>query len=175
MRRWTSWIGTGALFVVALLASSSACTVKEPRASTYFERTIAPILTTSCARSTTGAGCHVADERGNAFGNLDASSFEGVDRRRDLLADYGPYGQPTFLLKNVPPLTLSVRAFDGDAVSITTDIKHAGGSIFDPSASAYATIRRWIENGGATINNTGAAPAQNASLPCSSEIPAAAG
>ena len=60
---------------------SASCETKEPTSSTYFERTIAPILTTSCARTNTGAGCHVADEKGNALGNLDTTTFAGVAKR----------------------------------------------------------------------------------------------
>jgi hypothetical protein len=175
MRPWASFVGAWLPIAIAALLPFAACTVKEPQASTYFDRTIAPILTTSCARSPTGAGCHVASPKGNAFGNLDVSTFEGVDRRRDLLASYGPYGQATLLLKNVSPLSLTVRAFDGQSVTVTTDIKHAGGPILDPAAGAYATLRRWIESGGATANNTGAPPLQTASLPCDSATPSAPG
>ena len=75
---------------VALASLSRACTTKEPQPSTYFDRTISPILTTSCVRTNTGAGCHVADAKGNAFGNLDLAIFAGVDQRRDLLARLRP-------------------------------------------------------------------------------------
>lgn len=152
-------------FVVA----SSSCTVKQPDPTTYFDRTISPILTTSCVRTNTGAGCHVADAKGNAFGNLDTSTFDGINHRRDLLANYGPYGQPALLVKNIPPFTVDVQSFDGTKASITTDIKHTGGPILDPTASAYQTLRRWIENG-ATANNSGVAPATLTRLPCSNTL-----
>lgn len=153
---------------VALLPAS--CTTKEPTSSTYFERSINPILTTSCVRTNTGAGCHVTDPKGNALGNLDTATFEGVAKRRDLLADYGPYGQPAFLVKNVEPFQVEVQSYDGKKVAITTDIKHAGGSILDPTGSAYQTLRRWIQNG-ATENNTGVPPATIARQPCSGYMP----
>ncbi|WP_394825221.1 hypothetical protein [Pendulispora albinea] len=152
----------------------AACSKEEPAASSYFDRSIAPILTTSCVRTNTGAGCHVATPKGNAFGNLDTSTFEGVDRRRDLLADYGPYGQPAFLVKNIPDFQIEVRSFDGARATVTTDIKHAGGPILTPTASAYQTLRRWIQNG-ATKNNAGAARVQTARLPCSTFVPQAPG
>src|SRR5215469_13206782 len=88
---------------VAVAGSFGACTTKEPQPSTYFDRTIAPVLQTSCVRTNTGAGCHVSSAKGNAFGNLDLENFDGVDRRRDLLLNYGPYLQPSMLVKNVPP------------------------------------------------------------------------
>ncbi|HWL87862.1 MAG TPA: hypothetical protein VNO21_18790, partial [Polyangiaceae bacterium] len=158
----------------ALALVSAACSKQDPQDSSYFDRTIAPILTTSCVRTNTGAGCHVATPKGNAFGNLDISNFDGVNRRRDLLVDYGPYGQPALLVKNVPNFQVEVRAFDGNREVVTTDIKHAGGPILDPTASAYQTLRRWIENG-ATKNNTGPASADTPRLPCATFVPGAPG
>ncbi len=153
-----------------IAAVAAACSTKEPTKSTYFERTISPILTTSCVRTNTGAGCHVSDARGNALGNLDVSSFEGVQKRKDLLVDYGPYGQPAFLVKNVEPFQVEVHGYDGAKTVVTTDIKHTGGSILDPTGTGYQTLRRWIQNG-ATENNTGVAPKNIERLPCSTFVP----
>ena len=155
---------------LALGLSPTGCETKEPQGSSYFSRSIAPILSTSCVRTNTGAGCHVADDKGNAFGNLDVASFDGINHRRDLLLDYGPYGQPAMLVKNVPPYDLQVQTFDGQKITVRTDIKHAGGPIFDPTASGYQTLRRWIANG-ATENNGGAPPSNLQRLPCSHDIP----
>jgi hypothetical protein len=154
--------------VVALAPAS--CKTNEPESSTYFDRTISPILTTSCVHTNTGAGCHVADPKGNALGNLDVSSFANLTKRRDLLVDYGPYGQPAFLVKNIDPFQIEVQTYDGKKVMITTDIKHAGGSILDPTGSAYTTLRRWIQNG-ATENNTGVPPSSVERQPCSTFVP----
>ena len=89
--------------IVAVVAfvglAPASCTTREADSTTYFDRTISPILTTSCVRTNTGAGCHVADAKGNALGNLDLSSFASLNKRRDLLVDYGPYGQPAMLIK----------------------------------------------------------------------------
>lgn len=168
MKRFLPGIVVAVAAFVALAPAS--CTTKEPTSSTYFERTISPILTTSCVRTNTGAGCHVADGKGNALGNLDVASFAGVAKRRDLLIDYGPYGQPAFLVKNVDPFQVEVQTYDGKKVAITTDIKHAGGSILDPTASGYTTLRRWIANG-ATENNTGQAPSSVERQPCNPFVP----
>jgi hypothetical protein len=159
-----------ALLPVVGAALIGACTTKQPTESTYFSRTIQPILTTSCVRAPTGAGCHVADARGNALGNLDVSTYENITKRRDLLVDYGPYGQPALLMKNVPPFQAEIQGYDGVKTTITTDIKHAGGSILDPTATGYETIRRWIDNG-ATENNTGVPPKSVERLPCTSALP----
>ena len=151
-----------------------ACTTKEPTTTSYFDRSIAPVLQSSCVRTNTGAGCHVADTKGNAFGNLDVSNFAGVDKRRDLLLDYGPYGQPSLLVKNVPPYLVTIQLWDGTQAQVTTDIKHAGAPILDPTASAYQTLRRWIENG-ATENNTGVSPVVIPKQPCTLDVPTAPG
>lgn len=157
--------------VAAFVALSPvACTEKQPESSTYFDRSIAPVLTTGCTRTNTGASCHVADGKGNALGNLDTSTFAGVNRRRDLLVNYGPYGQPAFLLKNLDPVQVAVKTYDGKVVTVSTDIKHAGGSVLDGTGTGYATLRRWLDNG-ATENNTGVPPSRGEQQPCSTFVP----
>ncbi|HEX8791904.1 MAG TPA: hypothetical protein VF765_13210 [Polyangiaceae bacterium] len=155
---------------VAVALGAGACTTPQPQHTTFFDTTIDPILQGSCVRSNTGVGCHVSDAKGNAFGNLDLSTYDGVDKRRDLLLDYGPYLQPSLLVKNVPPYELTVQLWDGTKVPVTTDIKHVGGPILDPTASAYYVLRRWIENG-ATADNTGVPPVNITRAPCSHTIP----
>jgi hypothetical protein len=149
----------------------ASCTTQEPSNVTYFQETIAPILTTSCVRTNTGAGCHVADAKGNAFGNLDLSSYAGVNARRDLLQDYGPYGQPSLLVKNVPDFQITAQLYDGTEIPVMTDIKHSGLQVLDPTASAYQVLRRWIENG-ASENNSGPPPTTTLRLPCTTTVPA---
>jgi len=115
--------------VAASLASVfGACTTIEPQQTSFFEETVAPVLQTSCVRTNTGVGCHVSDAKGNAFGNLDLSSYAGVNARHDLLLDYGPYLQPSLLVKNVPPYQLTVQLWDGTKTLVTTDIKHERNS-----------------------------------------------
>lgn len=160
--------------LAAAACGATSCDKKEPQASTYFDRSVAPILQSSCVRTNTGAGCHVADTKGNAFGNLDLESFEGISLRRDLLLDYGPYLQPAVLAKNVPPFQVTVELWDGTSILVTTDIKHTGGPILDPTRSAYQVLRAWIENG-ATINNTGVAPVLLPTTPCSDVVPVVPG
>src|SRR5262245_62548529 len=94
---------------IAIVALGPACSTKKPEESTFFERTISPVLTTSCVRTNTGAGCHVVDPKGNALGNLDVSTYAGVARRRDLLVEYGPYGQPAFIVKKVDQFQVTVQ------------------------------------------------------------------
>jgi hypothetical protein len=216
--RLVTALAIGGAATLALLPAS--CTTKEPSNETYFEQTIAPVLTTSCVRTNTGAGCHVADAKGNAFGNLDLSSYAGINARRDLLQNYGPYGRPALLVKNIPPVEISLQFYDGTCetpppgsaveggasagnpdggvcaatgascastssccaglecvaatAELTTDIKHTGGPILDPTASAYQVLARWIGNG-ASENNAGPPPASTYRLPCTDTIGTAPG
>jgi hypothetical protein len=158
----------------ALALLPAACTTREPAPSTYFETTIAPILTTSCVRTNTGAGCHVADAKGNAFGNLDLSTYAGVNARRDLLQNYGPFGRPALLIKNIPAFQVAAEFYDGTTATVTSDVKHTGGSILDPTASAYQVLARWIQNG-ASENNAGPPPTTTLRLPCNHTVPTAPG
>ena len=67
-----------ALMATALFALVvSACESQERQpATTFYERRIGPILTVSCANSPTQSGCHVAaDDKGNALGNLNVTSY----------------------------------------------------------------------------------------------------
>jgi hypothetical protein len=173
MMRAASFLACVTLSVSSACAVG-ACSTKQPQPSTFFDRSIAPILQTSCVRTNTGAGCHVADPKGNAFGNLDLTLYAGVDARRDLLLDYGPYLQPSMLVKNVAPYQLTVALWDGTKVNVTTDVRHTGGPILGTTDSAYQTLKRWIENG-ATVNNTGVPPVILARTACSSLVPAAPG
>jgi len=173
MARAASFVVCAAM--AAVVASvSGACTTLEPEPTSFFDETVAPVLQTSCVRTNTGVGCHVEDVKGNAFGNLDLSSYEGVSQRHDLLLDYGPYQQPSLLVKNVPPYQLTLQLWDGTKTLITTDIKHVGGAILDPTASAYLVLRQWIENG-ATAGNTGVPPVILPRTPCNPVVPQAAG
>jgi len=144
----------GLVGVAFVVVSPSSCVRKTSDDTTYFDRSIAPILNTSCVRTNTGAGCHVADAKFNAFGNLDVSTYERTAKRRDLMLNYGPYGQAALLLKVVPNYSIDVVSFDGVKSTVTTDVKHTGGAILDPTANAYQTLRKWVDNG-ATANNTG--------------------
>ncbi len=152
--------------VAALAFMPLACTVQQPESTTYFDTTISPILTAGCVRANTGTGCHVADAHGNAFGNLDLSTYDGVNRRRDLLQTYGPYPRPSLIIKNIQPFSVTLQTFDSETLPpFTTDIKHVGGPILDPIQTAASTLVAWMSNG-ATAYNTGAQPASLVHYPC---------
>jgi hypothetical protein len=157
-------LATAAVAAFAFMPLS--CTVEQPESTTYFDTTISPILTAGCVRANTGTGCHVSDAQGNAFGNLDLSTFDDVNRRRDLLQTYGPYPRPSLLIKNIPPFSVTLQTFDGETLApFTTDIKHVGGDILDPIQSAASTLLAWMNNG-ATAYNTGPQPQTLVHYPC---------
>ena len=149
------------------LSLGAGCSQREREAtSTYYDRKIAPILETSCVSSATGSACHVtADDRGNALGNLDVTSYTMVSKRRDLLADYGPYGMPNLLLKNVPPFQMLLTAWDGTSEVVTTDITHMGGTPVDLTSPSFTVLERWLERG-ATENNAIPPPPTRTLKPC---------
>lgn len=139
----------------AVLAASGCESAKRPPTETFYQRRIAPILNQSCSNSPTQSGCHVAaDDRGNAFGNLDLESYETLSRRRDLLIEYGPYNMPALLVKVVPDFQLRLTTWQSDEPTIiTTDIPHAGEDLLDITSTAFSRIQSWIERG-ATENNS---------------------
>ena len=139
---------------------SSSCSQREVEAEgTYFDKKIAPILNGSCATSPTGSLCHVtADQRGNALGNLDVTSYEMLAKRQDLLEDFGPYGMPALLAKAVSPQTLKLTHFDGTEDAIETDIPHAGGSVLDGSSASFRTVLNWLERGAQKNNSQSKQP-----------------
>ncbi len=159
-----------ALFATAVL--STGCGREEkPEQSTFYERRIAPVLEGSCARSPTQSRCHVSvDDRGNALGNLDLSSFSALDQRRDLLVEYGPYGVPGLLLKVLPAYDLRLTYWDGSEPQIiTTDVAHVGGSLLDFTSPSFTQLETWIRNGAAE-NNAPPAQTQVELLPCSTTL-----
>lgn len=137
--------------LVAFAVMLVACKAEEPEARSYFDRTIAPILQNSCSRQTTG--CHLETPRGDAVGNLDTSSFDRLNRRRDLLVTYGPYPYPGLLQKVIGGQPLTIQTLDGP-VTLRSDVRHAAFAGLDPTSDGFATLQRWLENG-ATKTNVG--------------------
>ncbi|HEX7671789.1 MAG TPA: hypothetical protein VF395_19480, partial [Polyangiaceae bacterium] len=135
--------------------------------TTFYERRIEPILTETCANSPTQSGCHVAaDTHGNAFGNLNVSSYDTLVKRRDLLITYGPYAMPALLVKALPPFQVRITTWENkDPIIVTTDIPHAGGSLLDVTSTSFNTLSTWIARG-ATENNAIVPPKDLGRTPC---------
>jgi len=167
-------LGVAAMGAAVVVGMPLSCTIKQPPTTTYFDSQIQPLLQGSCARATTNAGCHVADARGDTFGNLDVTSFANVNKRRDLLVRYGPYLQSGLLLKVLPPEVIQVQTWDGKSVTVTTDVRHTGGAILDPSATGYYVLRHWIDDGATETGSPAPAPPPGTGA-CGTAVPTADG
>lgn len=156
------------LTVVGALAGAAGC--DEPRkGKTYFEREIQPILVSSCAGNT--SGCH-ATNPGDPFqvaaGNLDVTSFERLQKRRDLLVPFGPYETPPLLIKAVQSAELEIAYGDE---SRPLQVLHGGGPIFNVDSDAYRTLLSWLQSGASESGVPSASPPLTGDGPCSTALP----
>jgi hypothetical protein len=139
-----SWILCSALL--------AACAAQKPPERHFFEQQIQPVFDRFCVGNT--SPCHRIDPAtGTALGNLDLSSFESVQRRRDALRTYGIYPQPLLLLKALPEEQVLI-AYGGKLVP--SEIRHAGGKPLSASSDAFYELKRWLDNG---ATRDGLAPA----------------
>jgi hypothetical protein len=127
------------------------------RRRTYYERNIEPILLQKCAGNT--SGCHSINE-GDPFafaaGNLDVTSFENIQKRRDVLTPFGMYPQALLLIKSVGAKQLRIqygKDMAGNPAFPFLDVQHSGGNILDVGSDAYFTLQNWLDNG-ATENGS---------------------
>jgi len=141
--------GVGLCVWVALL--SAGCSIKKPEEKHYYDQHIQPIFNQFCASNT--SPCHAVEPNtGTAFGNLDLSSYEGVQKRRDVLRKYGSYPLPLLLLKAIPETSVRISYFKDQ---LPSEIRHAGGKPLETSSDAYGVLVKWLENG---ANREGIAP-----------------
>ncbi len=158
----------------------SACG-DSPPGRTYYERNIEPILQQKCAGNT--SGCHsinADDPYAFAAGNLDVTTFENLQRRRDLLTPFGAYQYPLLLIKAVAPAMAGTSgASDPNKLSVQyrdqflpLDVLHAGGSIIEVSSDAYFTLQTWLENGATRNGLKPPTPARAGAGDCSPAVPA---
>jgi hypothetical protein len=158
-------------FAFIVLALSGCKAVKHEATSTFYARQIGPILQESCANSPTQSGCHVAaDSHGNAFGNLNVTSYDTLTKRHDLLVSYGPYLMPALLAKVLPPFQVRLTTWESaDPIIVRTDIPHAGGSLVDVTSSSFNALSTWISRG-ASENNAVVPPADLGRTPCPTTV-----
>ncbi len=155
-------LGSSAFFL-----SPAGCSINRPKEQHFYDQHIQPIFNNFCASNT--SPCHRIDPgTGVALGNLDLSSFEGVQKRRDVLRTYGSYPQPLLLLKTLTEGTVQIPYQQKFYVS---EIRHTGGNTIAPTSDAYYELKRWLDNG---ANIDGLLPAQVANQgqgPCNTVIP----
>jgi len=160
-----------------------------PAGRTYYERNVEPILLQKCAGNT--SGCHSTNSDDPYFfaaGNLDVTSFDNVQKRRDVLTRFGAYPQPLLLIKAIAPevpdpLKPSRLQFQY-GVDLATDpsgntpgfrdveVLHGGGAIISLNSDAYFTLSTWLENGATENGLKPATPAQTGNGTCSKAVPA---
>lgn len=157
------------LLVVVLLAAA-ACGGDPPPGRTYYQRNIEPILVQSCAGNT--SGCHATnpdDPSQVAAGNFDVTSFDNVQKRRDLLRPFGPYQVPLLLVKSVAPGELDLAYRDR---FLDVDVLHVGGPILQVGSDAYLTLLSWTENGATANGLLPPSPPRPGTGPCTPDVPA---
>ncbi len=146
----------------------TACS-DSPPGRTFFERTIQPILEQKCAGNT--SGCHAVNANDPfqfAAGNLDVTSFDNIQKRRDLLAPFGAYPHSLFLIKSVGAGRLKMQ-YGGAFRDI--DVDHVGGAIIDVGSDAYFALQSWLDNGATENGLKPATPAVKGNGDCSTSIP----
>src|SRR4051794_33487600 len=151
----------GGLGACAFAFVAAGCLTKEPPHQQFFDQHIQPILKTFCVGNT--SPCHSIDQAtGTALGNLDLTSFEGIQKRRDVLRTYGSYPHPLLLLKALPEEAVAIN-YLGDPTctacpkQVPSEIRHAGGKPIDANSAAYFELKRWLDNG---ANRDGIEPAE---------------
>ena len=166
------------LLLASLCALSAAACGDSPPGKTYFERSIQPILNDSCVRGT--SGCHDAknsDSQYNfAAGNLDLTSFENVQKRRDALGAFGAYPESLLLIKAVGPKQLKLQyGYLPDGITprfLDIDVQHSGGgSRIDIGSDAYFTLKNWLDNGATENGLKPPTPARPGEGACSTSVP----
>ena len=167
----------GVLGVVLFCAPLAACGGCEGAPGhTYYDRNIEPILVQKCAGNT--SGCHstnVGDPFKFAAGNFDVTSFDNVQKRRDVLTRFGPYQQPLLLIKAVAPALPTANDPNQLTVQygdkfLPLEVLHAGGAVIDVSSDAYFTLQTWLENGATGTGLKEPTPAQTGNGACSTAI-----
>ena len=148
---------------VAAATALFGCRPAPPPEQHFYDVHIQPILNASCVGNTSPCHSIAVDPVTNsptALGNLDLSSFEGVQKRRDVLRTYGSYPQPLLLLKAMPPGSNQIP-YQGKFYP--SEIQHSGGSPIQPNSEAYFELKNWLDNG---ANRDGIAPQAVAEQGC---------
>ena len=156
------------VFLLGAVLWVTACS-DSPPGRTFFERNIQPILEQKCAGNT--SGCHAVNANDPfqfAAGNLDVTSFDSIQKRRDLLAPFGAYPHSLFLIKAVGAGRLKMQ-YGGEFRDI--DVDHVGGAIIDVGSDAYFALQSWLDNGATENGLKPATPAVAGSGDCSTSIP----
>jgi hypothetical protein len=162
--------------VLALAICAAAGCGDSPPGRTFYERNVEPILLQKCAGNT--SGCHstnAGDPFKVAAGNFDVTSFDNVQKRRDVLVPFGAYPYALLLLKSVPAGSLRVyyegRLSSTEGRFLPIDVLHSGGPILDVNSDAFFTLQNWLDNGATENGLKPSTPAKEGDGACSNRIP----
>jgi hypothetical protein len=161
------------LAAAAAAVLAGGCHTNPPPEQHFYDVHIQPIFNTFCVGNTSPCHSLAPDPttgQKTALGNLDLSSFEGVQKRRDVLRTYGSYPQPLLLLKAMPPGSIQIP-YQGSFYP--SEIRHSGGSPISPNTDAYFELKSWLDNG---ANRDGIAPqavANHGAGQCNDALPPA--
>jgi hypothetical protein len=166
-------VGRCGLAVAAAVALLGGCRPSPPPEQHFYDVHIQPIFKTFCVGNT--SPCHspapdMTTGTTTALGNLDLSSFDGVQKRRDALRTYGSYPQPLLLLKAMPPDEIQIPY---QQTFYPSEIRHSGGSPISANTEAYFELKNWLDNG---ANRDGILPEQVPNMgvgQCSDALPPA--
>ena len=124
----------GALTLGAYAVLAGGCLTKKPPEAHFYDQHIQPILKTFCVGNT--SPCHAIDPGdGTALGNLDLTSFEGIQKRRDVLRTYGSYPAPAAAAEG------AARS-RGRSIYLRSDRTPVSRSERDPARGRQADRRR---------------------------------
>lgn len=157
------------VMAAALMVCAPGCD-ETPPGRTYYERQVEPILQQFCSGNT--GGCHSTnpdDPFAFAAGNLDVTSFENVQKRRDLLQPVGAYSIPPMLIKGVGATDVLQVIYRGEPYPL--EVQHVGGNILEPGSDAYLTLLDWMENGATENGLPPPAPPREGQGACSTVVP----
>lgn len=155
---------------VIVLTLGAGCSEEGAPGSTYYQRNIEPILLASCASNV--SGCHSTnadDPHAFAAGNFDVTSFENVQKRRDLLEPFGVYPVPLLLIKAAGATDELEISYDGEFQPL--QVQHAGGSILQVGSDSYRTLLRWMENGATATGLPPVTSGLSGTGGCSNDLP----
>jgi hypothetical protein len=131
----------------AAVALLGGCRPSPPPEQHFYDVHVQPVFNTFCVGNTSPCHSLALDPttgKNTALGNLDLSSFEGVQKRRDALRTYGSYPQPLLLLKAMPPDEIQIPYQQNFYLS---EIRHSGGTPIAANTEAYFELKNWLDNG----------------------------
>src|SRR5262249_60691678 len=146
MRTFTQGRAVGVLACVAVAVFAGGCLTKKPPDQHFFDQHIQPILKTFCVGNT--SPCHATSidpttKIATALGNLDLTSYDNIQKRRDVLRTYGSYPHPLLLLKALPEASVSIP---DQGKLYVGEIRHAGGKPIEPGSDALYEVKHFLGN-----------------------------